>query len=78
MSEQPAPADNTVRQQLEPETADGLRAYAAKTRESADQLAAVLEDIATNGLPDPEQCTPWEELREAHLARLAAQRPAVA
>ncbi|MBK3583552.1 hypothetical protein JHN49_07380 [Streptomyces sp. MBT57] len=78
MSDQPAPADNTVRQQLEPETADGLRAYAAKTRESADQRAAVLEDIATNGLPDPEQCTPWEELREAHLARLAAQRPAVA
>lgn len=78
MSNQSAPADNTVRQQLEPKTADGLRAYAAKTRESADQLAAVLEDIATKGLPDPEQCTPWEELREAHLARLAAQRPAVA
>jgi hypothetical protein len=35
----------------------------------------VLEDIATNGLPDPEQCTPWEELRETRLAR---QRPAVA
>ncbi|MFB8106873.1 MULTISPECIES: hypothetical protein [Streptomyces] len=78
MSNQPAPADNTVRQQLEPDTADGLRAYAARTRESADQLAAVLEDIATNGLPDPEQCTPWEELRETHLARLTAQRPAVA
>ncbi|NEA15525.1 hypothetical protein [Streptomyces halstedii] len=78
MSNQPAPADNTVRQQLEPDAADGLRAYAARTRESADQLAAVLEDIATNGLPDPEQCTPWEDLREAHLARLAAQRPAVA
>ncbi|MYX04126.1 MULTISPECIES: hypothetical protein [unclassified Streptomyces] len=78
MSEQPAPADTTVRQQLEPNTADGLRAYAARTRESADQLAAILEDIATNGLPDLEQCTPWEELREAHLARLAAQRPAVA
>lgn len=78
MSNQPAPADTSVRQQLEPDTADGLRAYAARTRESADQLAAVLEDIAANGLPDPEQCTPWEELREAHLARLAAQRPAVA
>lgn len=78
MSEQPTPADTTVRQQVEPDTADGLRAYAARTRESADQLAAVLEDIATNGLPDPEQCTPWEDLREAHLARLAAQRPAVA
>ncbi|MEU5557943.1 hypothetical protein AB0H47_17720 [Streptomyces globisporus] len=78
MSEQPTPADTTVRQQVEPDTADGLRAYAARTRESADQLAAVLEDIATNGLPDPEQCTPWEDLREAHLTRLAAQRPAVA
>jgi hypothetical protein len=78
MSEQPAPADTTVRQQLEPTAADGLRAYAARTRESADQLAAVLEDIATNGLPSVEDCTPWEELREAHLARLAAQRPAVA
>ncbi|KAB2588308.1 hypothetical protein [Streptomyces arboris] len=77
MSEQPAPADTAARQ-LEPAAAEGLRAYAAKTRESADQLAAVLEDIATNGLPDPEQCTPWEELRETHLARLAAQRPAVA
>ena len=43
-----------------------------------DQLAAVLEDIATNGLPTVEDCRPWEELREAHLTRLAAQRPAVA
>ncbi|WP_331756134.1 hypothetical protein OH791_38890 (plasmid) [Streptomyces anulatus] len=77
MSEQPAPAD-TTRQQLEPDAADALRAYAAKTRESADQLAAVLEDIATNGLPPVEECTPWEELRETHLARLAAQRPAAA
>ncbi|MFE6155603.1 hypothetical protein [Streptomyces sp. NPDC057889] len=77
MSEQPAPAD-TARQQLDPAAADGVRAYAAKTRESADQFAAVLEDIATNGLPDPEQCTPWEELREAHLTRLTSQRPAVA
>ncbi|MGW3036451.1 hypothetical protein ACWDCB_35220 [Streptomyces sp. NPDC001178] len=77
MSEQPAPADQ-ARQQLDPAAADAVRAYAAQTRANADQLAAVLEDIATNGLPDPEQCTPWEELREAHLARLAAERPAVA
>lgn len=75
MSEQPAPA---ARQPLEPAAADAVRAYAAKTRESADQLAAVLEDIAANGLPSVEECTPWEELREAHLARLAAQRSAVA
>ncbi|MCX4971056.1 hypothetical protein OHA98_41330 [Streptomyces sp. NBC_00654] len=76
MSEQPVPT--SVRQQLEPATADAVRAYAAKTRENADRLAAVLEDIATNGLPSIEECTPWEELREAHLTRLAAQRPAVA
>ncbi|MFG2425320.1 hypothetical protein ACGFWD_40795 [Streptomyces sp. NPDC048448] len=77
MSEQPAPADH-ARQQLEPAAADAVRAYAARTRESADRLAAVLEDIAANGLPAAEDCMPWEELREAHLTRLAAQRPAVA
>jgi hypothetical protein len=77
MSEQPAP-DAAARQQLEPAAADAVRAYAARTRANADRFAGVLEDIAENGLPDPEQCTPWEELREAHLARLAAQRPAVA
>ncbi|MEU0054457.1 hypothetical protein [Streptomyces sp. NPDC006309] len=76
MSEQPASADTA--RQLEPAVAEAVRAYAARTRENADRFAAVLEDIATSGLPDPEQCTPWEELREAHLARLAAQRPAVA
>ncbi|MGW0836482.1 hypothetical protein [Streptomyces prunicolor] len=77
MSEQPAPADH-ARQQLEPAAADAVRAYAARTRENADQFAAVLEDLATNGLPSVEDCAPWEELREARLARLAAQRPAVA
>ncbi|MYS75489.1 hypothetical protein GTY88_34495 [Streptomyces sp. SID5926] len=77
MSEQPAPA-GTARQQLEPAAADAVRAYAAKTRENADQLATVLEDIATNGLPPAEDSTPWEDLRETHLARLARQRPAVA
>ena len=78
MSEQPAPADTAARQQLEPAAADAVRAYAAKTRANADQFAAALEDIAATGLPPVEDCTPWEELREAHLARLAAQRPAVA
>ncbi|MFD3820247.1 hypothetical protein ACFWRZ_34740 [Streptomyces rubiginosohelvolus] len=77
MSDQPAPVD-TARQQLGPRTADAVRAHAARTRADADQYAAVLEDIATNGLPSVEGCTPWEELREAQLARLAAQRPAVA
>ncbi|MER6288483.1 hypothetical protein [Streptomyces sviceus] len=77
MSEQSAPADH-ARQQLEPAAADAVRAYAARTRENADRLAAVLEDIAANGLPSVEDCTLWEELREANLARLARQRPAVA
>jgi hypothetical protein len=76
MSELPAPAPE--RQPLAPEAADAVRAYAAKKRANADKLAAVLEDIATNGLPSLEECTPWEELRDAHLARLAAQRPSVA
>ncbi|MEU9979289.1 hypothetical protein [Streptomyces sp. NPDC051014] len=78
MTDQPAPADGAARQHLEPAAADAVRAYAARTRERADQFAAVLEDIATNGLPSVEDCTLWEELREAHLAQLAAQRPAVA
>ncbi len=78
MSEKPAPVTTAARQQLEPAAADAVRAYAARTRENADQFAAVLEDIATNGLPAVDDCTPWEELREAHLARLSAQRPAVA
>ncbi|MGW0087328.1 hypothetical protein [Streptomyces sp. NPDC003393] len=48
-----------------------FRAYAARTRADADQLAAALMTSPGNGLPDPEQCRPWEELRETHLARLA-------
>ncbi|MFJ8010782.1 hypothetical protein [Streptomyces fagopyri] len=72
-----SPADH-ARQRLEPAAADAVREYAAQTRESADRLAAVLEDITADGQPSAEDCTPWEELRQAHLARLAAQRPAVA
>ncbi|MFH8797556.1 hypothetical protein [Streptomyces sp. NPDC017941] len=82
MSEQPPPADTTtgaaVRQQLEPEAAEQLRVFAAQARADANRYAAVLEDIAAHGLPSVEDCTPWEELREQHLTRLAAQRPAVA
>ncbi|MFF7048228.1 hypothetical protein ACFY94_07695 [Streptomyces griseorubiginosus] len=77
MSELPAPEAASSRQPLEPAAADAIRAYAAKT-ERADQLAAVLEDIAENGLPAVDDCTPWEDLREAHLARLTRQRLAVA
>ncbi|MEU5372491.1 hypothetical protein ABZ362_26575 [Streptomyces sp. NPDC005951] len=77
MSDQPAPT-GTARQQLDPAAADAVRARAARARADVDRYAAVLEDIAANGLPSVEDCTPWEELREAQLARLAAQRPAVA
>ncbi|MEV8444342.1 hypothetical protein [Streptomyces parvus] len=61
-----------------PPPSPGLQAHAERTRSDADRYAAVLEDIATNGPPPVEDCTPREELREAQLARLAAQRPAVA
>ncbi|MEU3829959.1 hypothetical protein GT045_02905 [Streptomyces sp. SID486] len=76
MSQEPACADS-VRRPLEPAAADAVRAYAAQTRARADEFAAVLEDIAANGLPAVEDCTPWEDLRETHLARLARRRSAV-
>lgn len=79
MSEHPAVQPPVPgREPLTPEGAEALRAYATRKREQADQLAAAMEDIALNGLPDPENCTPWEELRERKLAQLAAQRGHVA
>ncbi|MFG2733045.1 hypothetical protein [Streptomyces canus] len=45
-------------------------------RANADQLAAVLEDFAANGLSVPQQRTPRETPRETHFTRLLAQRPA--
>lgn len=77
MTDQPAPAHAT-RHQLDSTAAAGLQERAERRRADADRYAAVLEDIAAHGLPSVEDCTPWEELREAQLARLAAQRPAVA
>ncbi|WP_119294308.1 hypothetical protein [Streptomyces sp. YIM 130001] len=56
----------------------GLQARAERPRSDADRYAAVLDDIAADGLPSVEDRTPWEELPEAQLARLAAQHPAVA
>ncbi|GGS94455.1 hypothetical protein [Streptomyces cinerochromogenes] len=62
MSDQPAPDDVQLpaagREALTPDGANALRAFAARTRENADRLAAVLEDIALSGLPDPATCTP--------------------
>ncbi|MER8193528.1 hypothetical protein ABTY00_06135 [Streptomyces microflavus] len=37
----------------------------------ADRYATVLEDLAANGLPPVQECTPWEELREAPPERIA-------
>ncbi|MFC5720481.1 hypothetical protein ACFP1Z_09945 [Streptomyces gamaensis] len=74
MTQQPAPE----RQPVPPAAAEALRAYAAEQRDKADRLAAVLEDIAANGLPDPETGVLWETLRDAHLARLAEEPPRVA
>ncbi|MGW1871614.1 hypothetical protein ACWCPS_39660 [Streptomyces mauvecolor] len=71
----PKPA---VRQPVTPNGADALRAYAQRQRASADELAAVLEDIAANGLPAPESTTPWEVVRDRRLAQLAAERGQVA
>ncbi|NUU20452.1 MAG: hypothetical protein HOV68_02890 [Streptomycetaceae bacterium] len=50
---------------LSTDEAAALREAAAHEREQADTLAAVLEDIVTNGLPDPAQCTPRADAREA-------------
>ncbi|MFF3159422.1 hypothetical protein [Streptomyces sp. NPDC057910] len=66
------------RQLVTPEGAQALRAYARRQRENAEALAAVLEDIATNGLPALEDCVPWDELRDAKLRELVAQRPSIA
>ncbi|MEV0537204.1 hypothetical protein [Kitasatospora sp. NPDC050463] len=55
---------------LDSEAADSLRAQAQEERGKAEELAAFLEDVAENGLPDPETCTPWVELRDRRLAEL--------
>lgn len=64
------------RERLDAAAADAVRAYAAKKRADADQLAGVLEDIAAHGLPPA--ATSWEDLRETKLAELAAQRGSAA
>lgn len=81
MSEHTEPAGAPAaggREPMSPEGAQALRAYAARKREQADQVAAVLEDLAANGLPAIEDCVPWEELREAKLTQLHTQRGHVA
>ncbi|MGW1364719.1 hypothetical protein ACWCQP_45855 [Streptomyces chartreusis] len=81
MSEHTEPAGALAdggREPMSPEGAQALRAHAARKREQADQVAAVLEDLAANGMPAVEDCVPWEELREAKLTQLHTQRGHVA
>ncbi|MEU1424988.1 hypothetical protein [Kitasatospora sp. NPDC005751] len=65
-------SNQSGRTPLDTEAADSLRALAQDERGKAEELAAFLEDVAENGLPDPETCTPWAQLREQRLAELAS------
>ncbi|MGK3945182.1 hypothetical protein ABK046_43285 [Streptomyces caeruleatus] len=52
-----SPCADSTRQSLESAATDAVRAYAVRTRESADQIATVLEDFAENELPAVDDCT---------------------
>ncbi|MFK0046126.1 hypothetical protein ACIQU4_18850 [Streptomyces sp. NPDC090741] len=78
MSQQPATAPVPDRQPLDEHAAASVLAYAADQRAKVDVLASVLEDIAANGYPSPETGLLWETARDAHLDRLADERPRVA
>ncbi|GAA5022456.1 hypothetical protein [Kitasatospora paranensis] len=69
------PAATTDRQTLDPGSAAALQAYADEQRARADRLAAALDDIVRNGLPRPEDCVPWEAIRDRRLAELADAQP---
>ncbi|MFH9426396.1 hypothetical protein [Streptomyces sp. NPDC017529] len=55
---------------IDTQAAMKLRDWANREREQAPALADVLDDFAANGLPTPAECTPWEQLRDAHYERL--------
>ncbi|MGW6916250.1 hypothetical protein ACWGB8_20875 [Kitasatospora sp. NPDC054939] len=61
----------TDREPVPDRSAEALRSWAQAERTQADELAGLLEDIAANGLPRPENCLPWTDLRDQHLAELA-------
>lgn len=62
-----APMPRTV---LAPEEAVALREWAERERDTSPELAAVLEDLAANGLPGEDECVPWETVRDAQYQRL--------
>jgi hypothetical protein len=48
-----------------------LRQAAESRRADGDvTLADVLDHYAEHGLPDVSECTPWEEVRDAHYRSL--------
>lgn len=87
MSSQPDQPATTAQQPIQaaegraPELTDqqraALRTAAHHERQRAAKLATVLEDIAANGLPDPAECAPWEEVRERMWERLKTQQNGV-
>lgn len=52
---------------LDTEEVQGLREAAAHERaHGSAELAALMERFAEHGLPRISDCTPWEEVRDAH------------
>ncbi|MFC9330000.1 hypothetical protein [Kitasatospora sp. NPDC057015] len=61
-----------VRERVSADEAEALHTLATRELARAATLASLLEDVALNGLPAPEECRPWEEIREEHLRRADA------
>ncbi len=58
------------RTELPAENAASLTEWAEQERETSPELATILEDIAANGLPDQDECVPWEQVRDDHYRQL--------
>ena len=57
-------------QPLDEQAAENLRAWADRERTQNPELADLLERFAVEGLPGPEDGTPWEEIRDRHYEAL--------
>ncbi|MFD7661037.1 hypothetical protein [Streptomyces sp. NPDC059788] len=55
---------------IDVQAAANLRDWADRERERAPELAHILDAFAANGLPTPDECTPWEQVRDEQYARL--------
>jgi hypothetical protein len=56
---------------LDAEEIEGLRDAATHERaQGSPELAALMEHFAEHGLPRVEDCTPWEQVRDAQYRRL--------